>query len=162
MHPARAWRNVGDKVVCQLCYHFCKLKEGEFGRCNARFVRNGNLYTLTYGNVSAMESRPMEIKPFFHFLPGKTAITFSTYSCNLDCPWCQNWHLSKVNPPMSYSVVKPEEIVEKPSFLETLQRAQASTNRLYSTNIYSISFHWLRERVCSIQSFQTDTYLLLH
>ena len=113
MHPARAWRNVGDKVVCQLCYHFCKLKEGEFGRCNARFVRNGNLYTLTYGNVSAMESRPMEIKPFFHFLPGKTAITLSTYSCNLDCPWCQNWHLSKINPPMSYSVVKPEEIVEK-------------------------------------------------
>ncbi len=113
MHPARAWRRVGNEIICQLCYHFCRLREGEFGRCKARFVKDGELYTLTYGNVSAMESRPMEIKPFFHFLPGKTAITFSTYSCNLDCPWCQNWHLSKVSPPMSYSVVKPEEVVEK-------------------------------------------------
>ncbi len=113
MHPARAWRRVGNEIICQLCYHFCRLREGKFGRCKARFVKDGELYTLTYGNVSAMESRPMEIKPFFHFLPGKTAITFSTYSCNLDCPWCQNWHLSKVSPPMSYSVVKPEEVVEK-------------------------------------------------
>ncbi len=55
----------------------------------------------------------MEIKPFFHFLPGKTAITFSTYSCNLDCPWCQNWHISKVRPPVTYRPIKPEEIVEK-------------------------------------------------
>lgn len=37
---------------------------------------------MTYGNVSAMESRPIEIKPFFHYWPGSTAMTFSTWSCN--------------------------------------------------------------------------------
>lgn len=110
---AKAYRKVRDGVICQLCYHFCKLGEGEFGRCGVRFVENGKLYTLTYGNISAIESRPMEIKPFFHFLPGKTAITFSTYSCNLDCPWCQNWHLSKVRAPRIYKPVRPEYIVEK-------------------------------------------------
>lgn len=113
MREAKAYRKVGDRVVCQLCWHLCKLEEDEFGRCNARFVRGGKLYTLTYGNISAVESRPMEIKPFFHFLPGKTAITFSTFSCNLNCPWCQNWHLSKFPPPSSYRQTKPEEIVEK-------------------------------------------------
>ncbi len=113
MYEAKAYRKVRDGVVCYLCYHFCKLRDGEIGKCRARFVKNGKLYTLTYGNVSAMESRPMEIKPFFHFLPSKTAITFSTYSCNLDCPWCQNWHLSKVSPPKDYKALNPEDIVEK-------------------------------------------------
>jgi pyruvate formate lyase activating enzyme len=113
MHKAKAYRKVRDGVVCQLCWHFCKLREGDFGKCGTRFVKDGVLYTLTYGNISAIESRPMEIKPFFHFFPGKTAITFSTYSCNLDCPWCQNWHLSKRTPPLSYRLVKPEEMTEK-------------------------------------------------
>ena len=113
MHEAKAYRKVKDGVICQLCWHFCKLREGEFGRCEARFVSNGKLYTLTYGNLSAVESRPMEIKPFFHFLPGKSAITFSTYSCNLNCPWCQNWHLSKISPSVSNRFVKAEEIVKR-------------------------------------------------
>ncbi len=110
MYEAKAYRRVKDHIVCQLCWQFCKIRE--FGKCKARFYKDGKLYTLTYGNLSAIESRPMEIKPFFHFLPGKTAITFSTYSCNLDCPWCQNWHISKAKPPMSFNAVMPHEIVE--------------------------------------------------
>ncbi|MGB9134819.1 MAG: radical SAM protein, partial [Candidatus Bathyarchaeia archaeon] len=27
-----------------------------------------------------------------------TALTLSTWSCNFSCPWCQNFHLSKVEP----------------------------------------------------------------
>ncbi len=112
MYEAKAYRKTKDIARCYLCYHFCKLKEGETGRCGVRFVKDGKLCTLTYGNVSAIESRPMEIKPFFHFLPGKTAITFSTYSCNLQCPWCQNWHISKFIP-KSYRPVSPKEIVDR-------------------------------------------------
>ncbi|HID65724.1 MAG TPA: radical SAM protein [Aquificaceae bacterium] len=32
--------------------------------------------------------------------------------CNLDCPWCQNWHISKVEPPKVYDFISPERIVE--------------------------------------------------
>lgn len=113
MKKAKLYRKVKDHIVCQLCWRFCKIKEGETGFCRTRINHNGKLYTLTYGNISAMESRPMEIKPFFHFKPGKTTLTFSTYSCNLDCPWCQNWHLSKVNPPVVYREVTPRELVDK-------------------------------------------------
>lgn len=107
---AKAYRRVGGVITCQLCWHFCKIEKE--GKCGVRFVKNGKLFTKTYGNLSAIESRPMEIKPFFHFLPGRNAVTFSTYSCNLDCPWCQNWHLSKAKPPSDYNPVKPEEVVE--------------------------------------------------
>ncbi|HID66670.1 MAG TPA: AmmeMemoRadiSam system radical SAM enzyme, partial [Aquificaceae bacterium] len=41
----------------------------------------------------------------------KTTMTFSTYSCNLDCPGCQNWHISKVDPTKIYDFISPERIV---------------------------------------------------
>ncbi len=73
---------------------------------------NGRLHTLVYGDVSAIESRPIEIKPFFHYWPGSTALTFSTWSCNFDCPWCQNYSLSRSGPVPEGSVsVPPERIV---------------------------------------------------
>jgi len=108
---AKLWRRTRGGIVCQLCYRFCRLGEGERGRCRVRYVENGMLKTLTYGNLSAIEDRPMEIKPFFHFLPGTKVLTFSTYSCNLDCPWCQNWHISKIDPPTVFTPIPPETLV---------------------------------------------------
>jgi pyruvate formate lyase activating enzyme len=70
---------------------------------------NGDLYTLVYGDISAIESRPIEIKPFFHYWPGSTALTFSTWSCNLNCQWCQNFHLSKQQPEPTEAVYYPQE-----------------------------------------------------
>jgi len=73
---------------------------------------DGILLTLVYGDLSALESRPIEIKPFFHFWPGSTALTFSSWSCNFDCLWCQNHHLSKIEPnPKLSHFFKPEKIV---------------------------------------------------
>ena len=110
---AKLYRKVRGKIVCQLCWRFCKLSDGEVGFCRTRVNKNGVLETLTYGNISAMESRPIEIKPFFHFKPGTTSMTFSTYSCNLECPWCQNWHISRASPPKEYKVVEPAKIVSE-------------------------------------------------
>lgn len=76
-----------------------------------RVNKNGKLFTLTYGKLSALESRPIEIKPFFHFKPGSTSMTFATFSCNFDCPWCQNWKISRVLP--SGSEISPEYVVKK-------------------------------------------------
>jgi len=97
---------------CNLCHRKCRIKSGESGYCGARININGKIYTLTYGNLSAIELRPMEIKPFFHFYPGSYALTFSTYSCNFHCPWCQNWHISMKKPMARYSMISPEKLVE--------------------------------------------------
>lgn len=52
-------------------------------------------------------------KPLYHFYPGTRALTFSTWSCNFTCPWCQNWTLSKFKPdPSKANYVSPKEIVE--------------------------------------------------
>jgi len=101
-----------DKVRCKLCERRCVIAPGATGFCGTRINLRGTLYTLVYGNLSAIESRPIEIKPFFHFWPGSTALTFSTWSCNLDCMWCQNWHLSKTKPDPFSKVYHPKKIVE--------------------------------------------------
>ncbi|MEM3459370.1 MAG: AmmeMemoRadiSam system radical SAM enzyme [Candidatus Bathyarchaeia archaeon] len=102
-----------DTVRCSLCERKCEIQLGMKGFCRTRMNINGELFTLVYGDVSAIESRPIEIKPFFHYWPGSTALTFSTWSCNLNCVWCQNFHLSKLEPnPAKAVYYSPERMVE--------------------------------------------------
>jgi pyruvate formate lyase activating enzyme len=101
------------KVKCSLCERRCEIPQGARGFCGTRVNIDGKLYTLVYGDISAIESRPIEIKPFFHYWPGSTALTFSTWSCNLNCMWCQNFHLSKIGPEPNKAVYyPPEKVVE--------------------------------------------------
>jgi pyruvate formate lyase activating enzyme len=112
LRQASLWeRKEEEKVECHLCERRCSIEEGKRGFCGMRLNEEGSLYTLSYGNLCAIESRPIEIKPFYHFYPGSTALTISTYSCNFPCPWCQNWHISK---PIEEEgrFVSPEEIIE--------------------------------------------------
>jgi len=136
MFKAKLYSKHGDLVVCLLCWNTCRIREGEKGRCRVRINKNGELYTLTYGNLSAIESRPIELKPFFHFKPGSSSLTFSTYSCNLNCPWCQNWHLSKVEAPEKYKVIPPE-------YLVTLARRRRDLSLCASFNEPTLLFEYL-------------------
>lgn len=102
-----------DKVQCILCERRCIVEQGQVGICKTRMNIDGRLFTLVYGDLSAIESRPIEIKPFFHYWPGSTALTFSTWSCNFDCPWCQNHNLSRSPPrPERSKSVPPAGIVD--------------------------------------------------
>ncbi|MEM2400912.1 MAG: AmmeMemoRadiSam system radical SAM enzyme [Candidatus Bathyarchaeia archaeon] len=106
-------RAADDKVECILCERRCIIRPGDYGFCRTRLNIDGKLYTVVYGALSAIESRPIEIKPFFHYWPGSTALTFSTWSCNFSCPWCQNWALSKVSPdPDRMKFYQPLDIVK--------------------------------------------------
>jgi len=98
-----------NKTRCTLCERKCEIPENSKGFCKTRINIKGELYTLVYGDISAVESRPIEIKPFFHYWPGSTALTFSTWACNLNCVWCQNFHLSKVEPDPANTIYYPQE-----------------------------------------------------
>jgi pyruvate formate lyase activating enzyme len=113
VHEALLYEKLsGDKVKCGLCERRCLISPGQKGFCKTRLNLDGRLYTLVFGDLSALESRPIEIKPFFQYWPGSTALTFSTWSCNFDCIWCQNQHFSKTEPnPMKSSYCSPERIV---------------------------------------------------
>lgn len=90
-------RQYNQVVRCHLCPNYCVLKPGEFGKCKVRKNENGTLYTLVYGELSAMTPDPIEKKPLFHFWPGSGAYSISSVGCSLHCKHCQNFHISQVN-----------------------------------------------------------------
>lgn len=96
MKKARLYKKLGHKQVqCQACSWYCRIAPGKTGLCGVRQNKNGVLYLLVYGKAIGMHEDPMEKKPLFHFLPGKTVLSFGTFGCNFGCLFCQNWHQSQ-------------------------------------------------------------------
>ena len=98
IHKALLRETVNGKVRCLTCERRCLLADGQVGWCRTRQNRDGTLHTLIYGLVSSLSCNPIEKKPLYHFYPGSVALTAGSLSCNFDCPWCQNWHISKQAP----------------------------------------------------------------
>jgi len=90
--------------------------------------RGGKLYTLVYGNPCAVHNAPIEIKPFYHFLPGSRAYSIATAGCNLRCLYCQNWAISQRTPEQTQNLdLPPEAVVE-----EALREGTESLSFTYS------------------------------
>jgi len=83
------------RIVCLLCRHYCRLKEGQTGLCGVNRNDGGALKNLVYGHPSALNVDPVEKKPLYHFLPGSATLSFGTVGCNFQCPFCQNWQISQ-------------------------------------------------------------------
>lgn len=110
VHPF--FKKEGEKVVCQLCRHYCKLKEGQVGICGVNKNENGKMVNLVYGKVSAINIDPIEKKPLYHFLPGSTSLSIGTVGCNFQCPFCQNWQISQSKDFENSYNITPKELVE--------------------------------------------------
>jgi len=113
-HPARWWKSAGElRIECELCPNKCRVADRERGTCGVRENRDGKYYTLVYGRPCAMHIDPVEKKPFFHVLPGTTAVSLAAPGCNIQCKFCQNWEISQVRPEQVQTYAKsPESIVE--------------------------------------------------
>lgn len=110
VHPF--YKKEGNKVVCELCRHYCKLKEGQVGICGVNKNEHGKMVNLVYGKVSAINIDPIEKKPLYHFLPGSSSLSIGTVGCNFKCPFCQNWQLSQSKDIESSYEITPKELVD--------------------------------------------------
>jgi pyruvate formate lyase activating enzyme len=98
MNTARFYRQLKDgRVQCLLCPHYCKLHEGERGKCGVRREMDGRLVSEIYGKVSAMHFDPIEKKPLYHFHPGSIILSIGSIGCNLSCSFCQNCDISQTD-----------------------------------------------------------------
>ncbi|MGD9169658.1 MAG: AmmeMemoRadiSam system radical SAM enzyme [Candidatus Thiodiazotropha sp.] len=94
--PTKYWHPVDDeRIQCDLCPRYCRIKEGKQGFCYVRENHQGALVLTTYGRSSGFCIDPIEKKPLNHFLPGTPVFSFGTAGCNLACKFCQNWDISK-------------------------------------------------------------------
>lgn len=81
-------------VRCVACGHRCLIRPGRRGICKVRFNEGGTL-RVPRGYVAALQSDPIEKKPFFHVLPGSDCLTFGMLGCDFHCGYCQNWLTSQ-------------------------------------------------------------------
>jgi pyruvate formate lyase activating enzyme len=100
MHEAQFYKQCNDgemksDVICELCAHHCRIKDGHRGICGVRENRKGVLYSLVYGWLVAENVDPVEKKPLFHVLPGSRSYSISTVGCNFHCRHCQNFSISQ-------------------------------------------------------------------
>jgi pyruvate formate lyase activating enzyme len=111
---ARYWEALDDGYIrCELCPRQCVVPAGGRGYCGVRENRDGVYYTLAYGNPCAVHVDPIEKKPFYHFLPETTVFSIAVAGCNLDCKFCQNWHISQARPDETYNfALAPGDVVE--------------------------------------------------
>jgi pyruvate formate lyase activating enzyme len=111
-HPAAFFLKLPQKMVqCQLCPRNCEVRDGDRGECGVRENRQGEYYTLVYGNPCAVHVDPVEKKPLFHVLPGSDSFSIATAGCNLHCKFCQNWEISQARPEKTYNIDLPPEII---------------------------------------------------
>jgi pyruvate formate lyase activating enzyme len=126
-------------VECLLCPWHCRLRPGQSGQCGVRVNRDGVLYTLNYGEVTALALDPIEKKPLYHFRPGTQILSLGTFGCNLHCRFCQNWQISQ-NRPLARTLT-PSEAVQ----LAVDARSQGNIGLAYTYNEPFIWFEYLRE-----------------
>ncbi|MEO0192606.1 MAG: AmmeMemoRadiSam system radical SAM enzyme [candidate division WOR-3 bacterium] len=120
-----------QEIICNLCPHSCRLREGERGTCGVRERRGHELISLNYGVLIAAHIDPIEKKPLYHFLPGTASLSVAAPGCNLSCLWCQNWEISQLP-------------VLEPKTMDALERKQVPPNEVVraalSAGVPSISY----------------------
>ena len=131
MRKALLWKTLsGQAVACGLCAHYCRIDEGERGKCGVRQNLGGELYTLVYDKVAAINLDPVEKKPLYHFLAGSKTFSLGAMGCNFSCAFCQNSQLAQSPSqglPVQGQKVTPEILVQS-----ALQSGAASLSYTYS------------------------------
>lgn len=89
------FKEENNRLVCQLCSYYCKLKSNQTGICGVNKNTGDKVECLVYGHIGAINIDPIEKKPLYHFLPNSKSLSLGTVGCNFKCSFCQNYGMSQ-------------------------------------------------------------------
>lgn len=125
---AKYYRKEGDRYVCELCPHSCRIPVGGYGRCGARRGDEDILVAYTYGKVSSLCIDPIEKKPLYHFKPKSRIFSVGGIGCNMTCKHCQNYAISLS------ATGKKRTTFESPEELSAMCRQERSDSIAFTYN----------------------------
>ena len=99
-------------TVCKVCFRHCDIAEGRTGACGARSCVDGEVIASNYGRITALALDPIEKKPLSRFCPGKKILSVGSYGCNLFCPFCQNYDISRSDGYEFDDEITPEQLAD--------------------------------------------------
>ncbi len=129
-------------VTCELCFHHCRLEEGQTGFCKARTCRNGAIVPLNYGKLTSLALDPIEKKPLRRFHPGSLILSVGSFGCSLRCPFCQNYEISMAGETeIQTAELSPEQLASKAAEL----RDRGNIGVAYTYNEPLVSYEYIRD-----------------
>ena len=129
-------------ATCELCFHHCKLEDGQIGLCRARGCRDGVVVPLNYGKLTSLALDPIEKKPLRRFHPGSMILSVGSFGCNLHCPFCQNHEISMAGEAEIQTVeVAPEQLAGKAAEL----RPRGNIGVAYTYNDPLVGYEYVRD-----------------
>lgn len=126
---------------CGLCFHRCRLAEGQTGLCRARANRGGRIVPLGYARLTSLALDPIEKKPLRRFRPGSLILSAGSFGCNLRCPFCQNAEISTAGEDFPARDCPPEELVQ----LALGLRTRGNIGLAYTYNEPLVGFEYIRD-----------------
>lgn len=88
----------GVMIQCMLEPRQCIVNNWERGYCGAKENRDGKYYTLVYSKPCNVYVESIERENFYYVHPGSQFLGIGTAGCNLECKFCETWHISQVRP----------------------------------------------------------------
>lgn len=143
IRPASYWTpEENNRVHCWLCPHLCLIAPGQTGRCRVRQNRDGSLYTLVYGLLSASALDPIEKKPLRRFHPGSKILSVGSVGCNFNCSFCQNHRIATAGPgDIPMAITTPQELTTQARY----SRGQGNIGVAYTYNEPTVWFEFIRD-----------------
>lgn len=126
---------------CGLCFHRCRLAEGQTGLCRTRANRGGRIVPLGYARLTSLALDPIEKKPLRRFRPGSLILSAGSFGCNLRCPFCQNAEISTAGEDFPARDCPPEELVQ----LALGLRTRGNIGLAYTYNEPLVGFEYVRD-----------------
>lgn len=128
-------------INCTLCFHNCRLEEGQTGLCRARGNQGGKIVPLNYGKLTALALDPIEKKPLRRFHPGSMVLSVGSFGCNLRCPFCQNAGIAAAASDAPTRDWTPEALVEEALALQS----QGNIGVAYTYNEPLVGYEYVQD-----------------
>jgi pyruvate formate lyase activating enzyme len=100
-------------IQCGLCPNNCNVNDIRPGSCRTKYLKNGKLISIAYGNPYFVKTETPEIESLYHFLPGERILAIGTAGCTLTCQYCKVFAVSQKGPEeIAYSEFFPQQVID--------------------------------------------------
>ena len=143
-------------AVCEVCFRHCKLNEGQTGVCGARVCSGGIIKAGNYGRITSIALDPIEKKPLARFFPGSKILSVGSYGCNLFCPFCQNYDISRSDGREPGEEILPEQLAQ----IALKYKDRGNIGIAYTYNEPLIGFEFVRDTAKLVKSMGMKNVLV--
>ena len=143
-------------AVCEVCFRHCDISEGMTGACGARACEGGSIKSTNYGRVTALALDPIEKKPLSRFCGGSKILSYGSFGCNLFCPFCQNYDISRSKGAEFDDEITPEELAQ----IAYKYRERGNIGVAFTYNEPLMSYEFVRDTAKLVKSMGMKNVLV--